>query len=189
MSNAEEEVVDQEELVDEVVEETPVEEVTEEVTETEEVPEETQDDEEARRQRRESQIDRLKKERDDAKAELAKYKTPEAKPTANTVDDATLARLEIRGVTDHEEQQYVLRFAKSEGISPVEALSDEVVKDKLAFMKKNKAEKRSSQTPGNRVGVTAKSVDYYISKNEMPKDPVMAEKVQNELARRSQAGA
>lgn len=156
----------------------------------ESVDTDTEDPEkEAKKQRKQSTIDRLKEDKRKLAEELEKYKGKPKPKEVSSDSEAVLARLENRGVMDKEEQEYVLRFAKVEGISPIEALSDDVVKDKLAFFKKKREQSGSTQTPGNRTGVASKSVDYYINKNEIPKDPVMAEKVQNELSRRAKAGA
>lgn len=125
------------------------------------------------------------------KAKEQKTETPRQEEKQNDYEsDAVLARLENRGVMESEDQKYVLRFAKAEGISPVEALQDEVVKDKLAFFKKQREQKAASPVPGNRVGsASGKSVDYYIQKGIIPTDPDMADKVQTEIARRARAGA
>jgi hypothetical protein len=149
--------------------------------------------------RAKTQIDRLKIEKKYYK-DLAEGKKP-AKPdwlkdnSASRgkklkADDATLARLEIRGVMDPADQEYVIKYAKSEGISEVDALNEDVVKDRLTKNKRIREQRGSNVTPNNRVGAGAnpKSVDYWIRKGQLPADPELAEKVQDELAKRAKHG-
>lgn len=143
------------------------------------------DDAEARKARRQSQIDRLKKERDEwkAKAEANKSKQP------TDADDAVIARLEIRGVTDPEDQAEVIRFAKAEGKSPVEVLNDDFMKSRLEHLKAKREQRQAAQRPGNRTGVPQKDVEHYIRTGKMPTDRAMFEKVSAELARRARENA
>lgn len=148
-----------EERVEQEVEEQEVETVE---TQEEESSEDNSENEEAKKQRAHSQIDRLKKERDEAKAKLALYESGDKKPVST--DDALLARLENRGVMDSEEQAYVIKFAKAEGISPIEALQDEVVKDKLNYFKKQREVKASTFVAPNRTGGKVDDVDRWVAK-------------------------
>jgi len=158
--------------VEEVAEETTVdtaetEENADESTDNDSSSDDKTDDDadEAGKQRARSQIDRLKKERDDAKAELAKLKgSPKGTDNAPTANDALLARLENRGVMDKDAQEYVIKFAKAEGISPIDALSDEVVKDKLAFFKKVKEQRASTFQSPNRTGGKIDDVEKWVAK-------------------------
>lgn len=190
--------MDNDEERDDDLEQAP--ELENDVEQVEEVADETplveEQEEEIDWQERALKAEKVIEERKRKEKEAKKVNPPQTPqpqpPTANPIGDmdAVLARLENRGVMEHEDQQYVLRFAKAEGISPVEALQDEVVKDKLAFLKKQREQKSAAQTPGNRTGVSnSKSVDYYISKGIIPTDPDMADKVQTEIARRARAGA
>lgn len=140
------------------------EEVEEEAVEKEQEAEESQEESSAPepKKRAESQIDRLKRERDEAKAKLAKFE--EGGNTNAGTDDALLARLENRGVMDQEDQAYVIRFAKSEGISPIEALNDEIVKDKLAYFKKQRETKASTFTGTNRTGGKVDEVERAVAR-------------------------
>ncbi len=128
----------------------------------------------ARKQRAETQIERLKRE-------LADEKAKNSKPASNS-DDALLARLELRGVTDADDQADVLKFAKLEGLSPIEALNDPFMKARLAHNEEARKARQSSPAPSNRVGATNKTPDYYINRGEMPKDKEMAAKVRERMA-------
>lgn len=145
---------------------------------------------EARKQRKQTTIDRLKKERDEWK-QKATGKKPEAKSSKGTPDaenHALLARLESRGVMHPVDQSYVIKFARAEKISPIEALKDQVVIDRLASNKEARLKKKSTPVPSNRTGKVTKNIDYFIRKGTLPSDPELAEKVQDEMARRAKAG-
>ncbi|MFS4438601.1 hypothetical protein ACMA5I_10335 [Paracoccaceae bacterium GXU_MW_L88] len=83
-------------------------------------------------------------------------------------NDALLARLESRGVMDADDQDYVIKTAKALGVSPVEALNDAVVKDRLDYNKKARANaeatgesnRTSARNPKN-------SVEYYLKKPDI----------------------
>lgn len=154
----------EEAVEEETVDESPDEETTEETSE-EESESKTGDDAEARRQRRESTIDRLKRELDEKKAKLAEYEsTKDEKKSSSKVDDALLARLETRGVLESEDQQYVIKFAKIEGISPVEALTDPLVQDRLNRSKKEREQRESTVSTNNRTGQKSNEVDRWVRK-------------------------
>lgn len=154
------------------------------------------------RERATTQIDRLKIEKQYYK-DLAEGKNPEkpawikSKP-GNTapkgpkskIDEATLARLEVRGVLEPADQEYVVKFARTEKIDIAEALAEDVVKDRLSKNKRIREQRGSSATPNNRVGTGAnpKNVDYWIRKGQLPSDPDLADKVQTELAKRARQG-
>lgn len=124
----------------------------------------TDDDDEAKQQRRESTIDRLKKERDEAKSKLAEYESKKEEKKNSKVDDALLARLENRGVMESEDQEYVIKFAKVEGISPIDALQDSVVQDRLTRFKKDREQKESTVSSNNRTGQKSNEVDRWVKK-------------------------
>lgn len=93
--------------------------------------------------------ERLKKaggEEGDSKASRQK----EGSKESQEVGDALLARLESRGVLEAEDQEYVLRAAKIEGISPIEALNSDLVKDRLAANKKAREQKQATPSSSRR---------------------------------------
>lgn len=143
------------------------------------------------KKRVETTIDRLRRERDEWREKAGggdeKPKTP-SKVKTSTEDHALLARLENRGVMHPDDQAYVIKFAKADGISPIDALKDQVVKDRLESNKKTRLQNKSTPTPSNRVGKVTKNLDYWINKGTLPSDPDLAEKVQTEMARRAKAG-
>lgn len=146
---------------------------------TEQDAEEDDDEREARRQRRESQVERLKKERDELKKKLEAQSKP-----VEGADDALLARLELRGVTEPDDQREVIRYAKAEGKSPIEILNDDFMKSRLEHLKKQRTQRQASPAPGNRTGAPMRSVAYYIRKGEVPThDRELAAKVRAEMAR------
>ncbi len=149
-----------------------------------------EDPEDEKKKRKQTTIDRLKKERDEWKAKATGNKPPKtpSKVKTSTEDHALLARLENRGVMHPDDQAYVIKFAKADGISPIDALKDQVVKDRLERNKKVRLQNKSTPTPSNRVGKVTKNLDYYINKGILPSDPDLAEKVQIEMARRAKAG-
>lgn len=173
-----EEVLDSENLEDTAAE------VTEDEDEIEFTAEDDAEDKpkvsEEVAQRRQSTIDRLKQERDEWKEKATK---------ATASEELDIIRLEVRGVVNPEDQKEVLRFAKAQGQSPLEVLDDDFIKSRLAFNKKKREEKASTPTPGNRTAVSGKSVDWYISRGELPSDSEMRRKVQDELARRAKDSA
>lgn len=142
-----------------------------------------------KKKRKLTTIDRLKKERDEWKAKATGEKPKSStKVKKSTEDHALLARLENRGVMHPDDQAYVIKFAKADGISPIDALKDQVVKDRLERNKKVRLQNKSTPAPSNRTGKVTKNLDYYINKGILPSDPVLAEKVQDEMARRAKAG-
>lgn len=149
----------EQEFIEQEVEETEEEQVEEVETEVEESQDEEPQVEAPKpeaKKRAETQIDRLKRELKEAKAKLNRENNPS--------EDALLARLENRGVMESEEQEYVIKFARAEGISPIEALSDEVVKDKLAFFKKQREVKASTYVAPNRTGGKVDEVDKWVAR-------------------------
>lgn len=132
------------------------------------------------------QIKEARKEQD--KRWKERIKNGEKAPKKSTPsDDATLSRLEVRGVLDSDDQQYVLRFAKIEGISPVEALNDPVVKDKLARTKKERESKAATFTPKNRTAVSQsadvdRGVRQYKKDGTLPDgNPKLVSQILNKL--------
>lgn len=133
-----------------------------------------------KQERKQTQIERLKQERDEWKAKAQ---------SGTQSDEVVLARLEVRGIVNPEDQADVLRFAKAEGKSPIEVLEDDFIKSRLAHNQKKREEAASSVTPGNRTGAPKKSVDWYVSRGELPADPKLRAEVQDEMARRARNSA
>ncbi len=61
-------------------------------------------------------------------------------------------RLEHKGVESKEQQDFVLKYAKVEGLGVLEALDDDVVKVKLEKLSVDEEKGRATQTPVNRTG-------------------------------------
>ena len=129
--------------------------------------------------------DRLKGKKDDKKDDTEKVAS----------DDITVARLEARGVMNGEDQAFVLKFAKNEGVSPIEALEDDFVKARLEHNKKAREKKEATPSPSSRTGTPKKDLSYYVDRarrtGEMPdrsKMPQMFEKVQDELIKQAKGG-
>ena len=163
---------------DEVVE--VAEEVVEETTEepTEESEEETTVDWEARALKAERAIEKSKKKAKDA-----------PKKEAPAADDAVLSRLETRGVMEADDQNYVLRFAKAEGISPIEALSDPIVIDRMKANEKARTSVDATPRSNNRANTTqdevAVAVKKYEQSGELPDgNPALTAKILKRLSNR-----
>jgi hypothetical protein len=145
----------------------------EEVFEEEVVEEETTDE-----SNEEEQIDwQARAEKAEATIVKSKDKAKKSKPEAKveTDNEATLARLENRGVMDTEDQAYVLRFAKAEGVSPVEALQDQIVIDRMAANKQARQTEQAKPTSNNRttngqVNDLAKATARYKKDGTLPTD-------------------
>lgn len=127
--------------------------------------------------RKEAELSRLKKR---------ETKRPEA--SSETAPDLDLIRLEARGYTKKEEQDAILQAAKSLGVSPIEAAEDEFVLAKIDRMRKAHRAAAAADRPSNGSPVTKRDANYYIRKGELPKDPAMLAKVQEELARQAGGG-
>lgn len=128
------------------------------------------------------------------KPDWLKDKPAKAAPQGkkSNIDEATLARLEVRGVLHPDDQSYVVKYAKSNDMNVVDALNDDIVKDRLAANKRNRDQSGSSVTPNNRTGAPSnKNVDAWVKKvqagGELPRDPDMAAKVQDEIAKQSKS--
>jgi len=120
--------------------------------------------------------DRIKKGGLEIKEEV----DTEEKGLASDVSDALLARLESRGVMEEQDQQYVLKYARVEGMSPIKALQEDIVQDKLASMQKKREQQKASQAPGNRTSGgagkdnLAKAIRRYKRDGSVPEDPTLA---------------
>lgn len=111
-----------------------------------------------------------------------KEKTPDA-----SADEVTLSRLEVRGVMEKEDQDYVLRFAKAEGISPIDALSDDIVQDRLKSNERKRTSEKATPRSNNRAATKEDEVAMWVRKyektGELPEDnPALTSKILDKLA-------
>lgn len=168
--------------------ETVVEEATTEETAPEENTEETTSQETEESTAEESTDDGVDWKERALKAERAieksKKKAKESKTDdkSQSNDEVTLSRLEVRGVMEPEDQQYVLRFAAAEGISPIEALSDEIVQDRLKSNERKRNSVNATPRSNNRATSEQDKVDMWVRKfnktGELPdNDPVLTNKI------------
>lgn len=104
-------------------------------------------------------------------------------------DDATLARLEARGILDGDIQRYLIKQAVREEKSPVELLSDPFYAEKVTAMKREKEQEAARPTPSSRTATNDRSNDlgYWLKqaeKGQLPTDATMRRKVIAKLAGR-----
>lgn len=118
-----------------------------------------------------------------------KWVKPEKKveKTETPQDEITLSRLEVRGVMEKEDQEYVLRFAKSEGVSPIDALEDPIVKDRLKANERSRNSEKATPRSNNRTADTTDEVDMWVKKyqktGELPENnPALTSKILDKLA-------
>lgn len=123
----------------------------------------------------------------------AKEKIEKAKTSKDNSGDSTLSerldRSDLRGegIREKEDQDYVIRFAKSEGIDVIEALSDPIVQDRIARNAKTRQERKAGVRPNNRVsnaGRDTLSADYarYKKDGTVPDNPMRASALLSKLA-------
>lgn len=99
-----------------------------------------------------------------AEDELKKLKKEPKEEKAEANNEVTISRLEIRGVMEKEDQDYVLRFAKNEGMSPIEALNDPIVKDRLEANKRQRNSAAATPKANNRANQQENEVDAWVRK-------------------------
>lgn len=169
---------------DEVVEEATDEKPQEEVTEAKDDSSENESEEaeevvdwEARALKAEKLI---QKNKDKVKKNKTKAKTED------DGSDITLARLETRGVMESDDQEYVIRFAKLEGISPIEALKDPIVMDRISANQKSRKSDGANPSGNNRGRGAQNEVDVAVKKYKkdgtLPdNNPALTVKVLNKL--------
>lgn len=85
-------------------------------------------------------------------------------------------RLETKGIEDKAQQDFVLKFARLEGVSVTEALRDEYVKTKMERMMADTERGRATQSPTNRTGKPREKSPEELareaeSKGKIPKTP------------------
>lgn len=97
-------------------------------------------------------------------------KAEESNQQVDASDDVMRARLEARSVLDADDQDYVLRAAKALGVSPVDALTDPVVADRLASNKQARDKAEATPSASSRSGQTSakETPEYWLDKDELP---------------------
>ena len=166
------------------------EETVEETTETPEVVEETTEEPTDESEEETTEVDwearALKAERAIEKSKKKAKDTPKREESTN---DAVLSRLETRGVMEADDQNYVLRFAKAEGISPIEALSDPIVIDRMKANAKARTSVDATPRSNNRANTTQDEVAVAVKKfeqsGELPDgNPALTAKILKRLSGR-----
>lgn len=115
--------------------------------------------------------------------------------TARAEDRAIRAELAAAGHKHPDDQKFILDAAKRLGVEPLETAGDELVAGKLKRMGEARATKDATPAPSGRGGGgnsgtnVGKLADKVAAGGALPTDPALAEKVQSELARRSQAAS
>lgn len=89
-----------------------------------------------------------------------------------TKEELDRYRLETKGVEDVSAQDFVLKYAKLEGISVADALKDDVVQAKLSKLTANADKIRATNGPNNRTGrpreKTPEELARAMEKGQMP---------------------
>lgn len=158
--------------------------------ETPETPEQTEGETKEEFTEREKQyysrIKKLEAELKEAKGEGKGEVKPKPKK-AESNDEVTIARLEARGIMNAEDQAYVLKYAKVEGIHYLEALEDELVKDRLDRNKKARLSAQATPRGNNRAPGGQNEVDIAVKKYErdgtLPDNPALVAKVMKAIKR------
>lgn len=115
--------------------------------------------------------------------------TPKKKEnTKETSDEVVIARLEARGFLHPDDQAYILKYAKVEGVHYLEALEDDFVKDALDRKKKARlsataAPKGNNRAPGDQSDVSA-AVKKYDKDGTLPDNPALVAKVMKAIKSR-----
>ena len=164
----------------------------EEEQETSEEPEESTE-EQSEEQSEDEDVETLKERLRKAEAAIEKSKQKakkerKAPSKSEEVNDAVLARLEFRGVTEPEDQQYVLRVAKAEGMSPVEAAQIDFVQDRLNANKRAREQKAATPKSSKRTGSGGTDIDALVRKyeerGELPNNPKLVTQILNRLTKK-----
>ena len=140
-------------------------------------------DKDIRREQDKRNKERFSKSKESTK--VSNKENPQKEEVAS--DEISRLRLEMKGVESKSQQDFIMKFANVEGITPTEALKDDVVQAKLEKMKAEGAKNRATQSPINRTGKPAtKGVDYWVKQVEAGKanstDPAMRKKVRTSMA-------
>lgn len=118
-----------------------------------------------------SQIDRLKAEKKELQDKLARLEGKEG-GSQEVASNDRLDRIELKseGVKYKADQDFVMEYASSKGISLSEALASRVVKVELRAMDEERKTKSSSPGSNNRVnGGVRDEVAYWVSKYDQGK--------------------
>jgi hypothetical protein len=99
-----------------------------------------------------------------AEKAIEKAKKKEKTSPKDSIEDLTLARLEARGLLHEEDQNYVLKYAKVEGIDPIKALEDDFVKDRLTEYKRKRASVEATPKSNNRTNTSVDEVSVWVKK-------------------------
>lgn len=155
-----------------------------------ETPEEPQQEEGESKEeftdREKQYFSRIKKLEAELKEAKGDGKTKPKKTESS--DEVTIARLEARGILHPDDQAYVLKFAKNEDMHYLEALEDELVKDKLDRNKKLRLSAQAAPRGNNRAPGAQNDVDAAVKKFEkdgtLPDNPALIAKVMKALKTR-----
>lgn len=106
--------------------------------------------------------ERIKKAQGDDGGEESREKADHSQKVVS--DDATIARLEARGILDSDLQEYIIGEASRLQTSPIQLLSDEYYQSKIEQKKKEKERAAATPSPSGRTGTTDKSkdVNYWV---------------------------
>lgn len=146
-----------------VDEEKEVEETTEEEEIEDDASEDDGDESDEAKDRAESQIDRLKREKAELKEKLDKAgegKDEGGKEFSSELVERTY--LASNGIKDREAQEEVMRLAKKFDMQVDEALEDSDIKSRAdSIIKRKQAKQSVAGGGGGKGGSTSKDVDYY----------------------------
>ena len=140
-----------------------VEETTTENSPEEEATEDTTEGSEATEEESQEEIDWQARALKAEKA-IEKAKKKQKSEPKESVEDLTLARLEARGVLNQDDQEYVLKYAKVEGINPIEALQDEFVQERLKANERTRKSAQATPKGNNRAGTSTDDVNIWVKR-------------------------
>lgn len=126
---------------DETVEEETTENSNEEEQSNETEYDESESNEEELREETETEEVDWKARAIKAEKAIEKAKKKQKSEPKESVEELTLARLEARGILEEDDQQFILKYAKVEGIDPVKAVGDDFVQERI---KANERKRRSA---------------------------------------------
>lgn len=123
-----------------------------------------------------------------AEKAIVKAKEKQKGSKSESIDPEKLTRIELKaeGIREPEDQNYIMRVARAEGIDPVEALNIDFVQDRLKANERKRLSDAATPRGNNRTGnpkdeVTA-AVRKYKKTGELPDDnPGLTAKVLKEL--------
>lgn len=159
------------ESTEEVEETTPVEAEEASEVESEEQPQEEEKPQEEESDQRDAEIAKLKRQLKQATKKLEK---PSAKPSAD-LSPTDVIQLMKDNVTETDDINNVVDYAKFKGITVTEALKLGVVKTMLADSKQERETANATSTKGGKRGISTPSTDEILAKaaqGELPDDPI-----------------